>query len=138
MALHENKIGNFEFIALEGELVPPRQRLVTDDRPGVTGTEFTLLARKGTPFQLISQVDAEDYDDARELYLQYRDLIEDVPQEVVKAGLSCEVEDNYLCKVMDVTPLDIRTIRGAVGNLISEDAEGFLVCRWDLIAVPIA
>lgn len=139
MALKDNSIGTFQFIALIGEPIAPTQRVMLDDRPGVTGTEVTLLARKGRPFQLISQVDAVDYDDANDLYLSYRETIEQDALELTKGGISTLASDNYNVKVIDVVPLRILPIRGAVGNKIASTGnQGFCECQWTLIAVPLA
>jgi hypothetical protein len=138
VAVLDNSIGPFSFITLQGQRIPPMVKVAIDDRPGVTGSEFTLLAYKGTPFTLVSQVDTDTYDDAWPTFLHYLDATAMDPLELVQEGNSSIVEGNYRVKVLTVLPLRIVKIRGAVGRkLAASPNEGFVEARWDLMAVPL-
>lgn len=137
MALTTNKIGAFTFIALMGERVPPAQVNAIDSRAGVQGEEFTLLGKKGQPFAVVSQVDADDYNAAWTTFNSYLAACASDAVEMIQGGIST-VAEGYKVKVLAVTPVRIITIRGASGNKqAAAPNTGFVEARWDLIAVPI-
>jgi hypothetical protein len=136
MALLENKIGANEFIALQGEVVPPEQDVLLDDRQGADGTEKVLVGLKGHPFQLVSHADAVDYDDANQLLGQYKGLIELDIQQLIKGGFDYDDFDPaFRVQVLRVTALKILAITGCVGGL-RPPSGGYISARWELIAVP--
>jgi hypothetical protein len=135
MALTENKIGEHAFIALRGEPIPPMQTTMIDDRPGVDGSETLLTGFKGRPFSMVSQADAESYAEAKQLVSDYALLIEGDAVTLVHGGVTSD-SLGYRVLILNVEPISVRTIRGGVGNLISQAAEAFVECRWDLLAVP--
>lgn len=138
MALQDNSIGAFDFITLLGQVVPPSYQVLTEDRPGVDGTEFILAGNKGRPFSLVSQVDCASYTAAVATFQNYLGLKVVAPVPLIQGGV------NYLTyailfKVVNVElmPGSPKTIRGAVGNKLGPSPnQGFLECRWDLVAVP--
>lgn len=137
MALSTNSISGFPFIALEGEVVPPSYQVVANDRPGVDGTEFILVGNKGRPFSLVSKVDCASYVEGRSVifpaYLATK-VLQPVP--LTQGGI-VSTSDGWLVKVLDVIMLRCATIRGAVGNKQGNSPnQGYLECRWDLVAVP--
>lgn len=136
MALTTNKIGIHQFICLQGQQQPPAQVKVIDERQGVNGSEFVLTGKKGRPFSLISMVDCDSYEDALNTHIVYQRLIEEDAQEIVQADVSGD-SLGYRVVVLNVELLEARRIAGAAGNLFSDQAGGFLVCRWDLCAVPL-
>lgn len=129
----KNSIGSFEFIALQGSLAAPREMVAVDQRPGVNGTELTKLGKKGEPFQMVSQVDAPNYDAARALYLQYLDLVGANPVDLVQGGKGIAGEA-YSVAVLGVEIGRISPISRSVGGLNSP-SNAFLECLWTLIAV---
>jgi hypothetical protein len=138
MALQTNSIGGHSFIALLGEPIPPSFQVLTESRPGVDGTEFILAGNKGLPFSLLSQVDCADYADGLIVFGAYLSMKVIGPVPMVQGGVNSAAE-GYLVKVVNVqrAPGSPKTIRGAVGNKLgSAPNEGFLECRWDLVAVP--
>lgn len=136
MALHENSIAGFQFISLEGELAPPAHQIVTDDRPGVDGSEHTLVGKKGRPFSLLSRVDVADYAAAKSKFAGYRLLIEFDAVALIQGGVSTTGE-GYKVKVLDVIARRMFTIRGATGYRIDATSQGFLEAEWILQAVEI-
>jgi hypothetical protein len=137
MPLTTNKIGDFEFIALRGEPVIPKQAVAIMDRPGIDGSEKILLGKKGVPFALVSQVDQASYQAAKETLLEYQDLIAEDSVALVQAGVDSE-QLGYRVQVLNVNeaPGGCRPIRGAVGNALNQPSEAFLEAIWELIAVP--
>lgn len=135
MAVHENSIAGFQFISLEGELVPPAYQIVTDDRPGVDGSEHTLVGKKGRPFSLVSKVDVADYAAAKSKFAGYRLLIEFDAVSLTQGGVSTTTE-GYKVKVLDVIARRLGPIRGATGYRIDATSQGWCECEWILQAVP--
>lgn len=135
MAYLRNSIGPFNFISLEGAVDIPGQVIVVDSRPGVDGMEFTLLGLKGQPFPMISTVDIDDLFWSDPSVQDYKTLIELGAVDVWKNGVPLLAD--CLVKVLNVTKLDTRQIATAVGNKLSAQSGALLVCRWDLVAVPI-
>jgi hypothetical protein len=136
MALLDNSIGAHRFIAIYGVPEPPREVLELDERGGTDGTEITKLGIKGRPFQLVTHVDAVSYNFARSTFDQYRLLIADPPVDLIVGGVnSSAANPPYKVKVLNVTPIRIDRIAGAVGGLNAPSA-GWLECAWDLIAIP--
>lgn len=136
MAIATNRIGTFGFSALLGNPIVPRMLVAENDRPGSAGTEFMLVGKKGDRFVLISHVDTDTYEDARDLYPKYLALTASGALELVQGGVS-STDQNYKVKVVDVIQLDAKQLRGACGNRQSNQSLGFLVCRWELKSVPV-
>jgi hypothetical protein len=136
MALTTNTIGPFVFIALRGEALPPQQRILADDRPGIDGTEFVQIGKKGEPFVLISQVDAQSYAAAKVFLRTYQEATTWDAQQLVQGGVS-SVDLGYKVKVLAVRPLRMMTIRGATGLRHHPPSQGWIECQWDLVAVPL-
>src|SRR5687768_8011579 len=135
MALSDNKIGDHRFVSLDGEPIPPMQIAVLDDRNGVDGSEKILVGTKGTPFSLVSQVDAEDYATGKGYIDQYKALIDGDAVTLVQGGVDHDGR-GFRVLVLRVEPLDVRPIKGASGNKINPPSEGWVITRWDLVAVP--
>lgn len=135
MALPENSIGPYNFVTLLGQVLPLRETLEMDQRGGVDGTEFTKLGEKGQPFQIVSQVDSESYDNAWQTLHGYRSLISDPPKELVVHNTPFSTF-GYNVKVLAVNPLpnSPRAIRSVTGGLFPP-SRAWLECVWDLIAV---
>ena len=130
-----NSIGDFQFLTMRGEVFAPRQMLEMDQRAGVEGTEFTLLAAKGTPFQVFTQVDAPSFAHAQDESVAYLEAIEDGTLSLTKDGVDFSGY-GFEVKVLNVTPVNIRAIRSAVGG-INPPSLAWLEAVWDLIAVAI-
>lgn len=135
MAYLRNSIGDFNFISLEGAVDAPGQMIAIDSRPGVAGMEFTLLARKGQPFVMMSTVDMDSIFWADSELSAYKGLIDEGPVWVWKNGVP--LVNACLVKVLNVTKVDVQQISNAVGNKLSNQSGALLTCRWDLIAVPL-
>lgn len=136
MSYLENSIDVWQFVSLQGFQDPPAQTKAVYDRPGVDGSEFLLTGTKGRPFTLISQADAESYQDAIDTFDAYKRLIDGDAVTVVQGGISSDSR-GYRCVVMNVEAIDIRAIFGAVGNLLHSPSQGWIIARWDLVAVTI-
>ena len=135
MALDTNSIGSFSFIALLGDLVPPREQLEVSARPAVEGVTVTRTGKRGMPFRLRSQVDQASYAAARATYRQYVDLIRDDPQVLIQGGV-VSTSEFYKVQVLDVRAVRIGPIKSASGGLFAPSL-GWLECDWDLIAILI-
>lgn len=133
MALQNNSIGRFDFIALHGRLQPPREHLEITQRAAVDGTQITKFGKKGVPFQMVSRVDATTYQSARQLARFYLLLINSNPQTLVQAGISSDAE-GYRVQVLSVEPLRIAQIRGASGGRHFPSL-GWIEATWTLIAI---
>ncbi len=136
MSLLTNSIGANEFLALQGEVIPPQPNIILDDRQGADGTEKVLVGLKGHPFSLVSHADAVDYADAVQLLGQYKGLIELDIQQLIKGGFDYDDFDPaFRIQVLRVTALRILATTGCVGGL-RPPSGGYISARWDLIAVP--
>lgn len=130
MSLTTNSIDSFSFIALKGDIEPPKQALQTDQRLGVDGTEFTETGTRGKPFQLRSQVDCNDYQSAISTFDTYYALIGNDPVTVIQAGIS-SADRGFKCQVMDVKLVNAQTIVSVGGS----GGNGWLDCQWTLLSV---
>lgn len=135
MAVTTNSIGNFSFIALLGDPMPPREQLEVAARAAVEGVTVTRTGKRGVPFRLRSMVDQESYTAARATYLQYVDLIRDNPQSLIQGGID-STSQQYKVQVLDVRAVRIGPLKSPVGGLNSPSL-GWLECDWDLIAILI-
>ncbi len=137
MSYLTNKIDVYEFISLQGQMIPPAQTKIILDRPGVNGSEFVLTGTKGRPFSLISQVDDSTRENAIYTFQGYQRLVDGDAIEVIQGGVSSD-SLGYRCAVLNVEPIAIMAIAGGVGNVFSDPPhQGFIIARWDLIAVPV-
>jgi len=132
MAL-ENKLDVFAFLTLRGEVVFPRQMIELDQRNGVDGTEATLLGTKGSPFQLMSQVDQASFSYASFEAKQYHDLIEDGAVDLIKDGIDYSIY-GLKFQVLNVTIVKCQRITTAVGG-INPPSLAWLEAVWELIAI---
>ena len=136
MARLDNLIGDFRVQGFRGHRDPPTQRLQLDERPGVDGTEITKLGVKGLPFPIISWVDTADYDAAWAEFEQYKTLVGGDATDLIVAGISTLLVENYLVKVLDVRALEVAPIRPGAGGL-NPPSQGFLMVQWDLLPLPL-
>ena len=128
-----NSIGQFEFLALHGNVEPLKEQTVVLSRPGVTGVAVWKTGTRGVRFTLRSVVDAESFEAARQLFADYKGSIGQDPVELVWSDLSLAGE-GFQVIVLDVRPANIRGILGGVGGLNSPSL-GWCECDWDLVAV---
>jgi len=135
MPLLDNKIGEKNFIALLGNVIPPTEMVEIDQRPAVDGTEVTRTGSKGKPFQMLSRVDTRNYADCHYLVDEYKTLIGDEPVDLVQGGVSM-ASRGFKVVVLNVEMFRALAISAAVGaNLQLSQPRGLLECRWDLIAI---
>jgi hypothetical protein len=132
MAYLTQRIAGFEFIAILGAPDESAQMLSIDSWGGVNGVDFTDEGKKGTPFSILTVVDANDKLDADLKVRAYKDLIAQGSVSVTQDGEI--LTDRF--KVLAVVPSPIRKISTSVGNKKSAQAGALLECRWDLIALP--
>jgi len=130
------EIGTFEFVALKGNWIPPAEQIQVDERPGVDGTEAVKRGRKGRPFPIVSQVDAANINAAYSLFQQYQGLIDGDAVEMTLNSVDSGTLD-FKVLVLDVQPLQIRAMRGAVGYVKNPPSLAWLECAWTLLAVPV-
>ncbi len=135
MALLDNSIGPYNVAGWFGQPVPPSEQLAVEERDGVDGTEITKLGRKGQPFPLVSFVDCADIVAARAQLRDYLALKSEDPMDLVHAGVSTNIVENYLVQVLDVRSRTIGAIRGLVGGLHS-NSQAILIAEWLLLPIP--
>jgi hypothetical protein len=136
MAILDNKIGTFRFVALLGNPMPPAQRVRIDDRPGFDNSEYALEGLKGEPFVVLSQVDADDYEDARALFLEYQELQGQDAVEFQQGGVSSTAQGWKVKVLMVRQERCLALAGGAVGGLTATPG-AWLECRWELQAIKI-
>ena len=130
-------IGNFRFLILAGQIVPPSPRIESFTRPGIDGVGLLDLGRQPDGFTMRSKVDAADLAAAEELFELYLDLKGQNPVALIKDGLeSTSARRPYLVAVLDVKQVVCRAIVGVVGGL-NPPSYGWLEADWHLVAVEI-
>lgn len=141
MARKEYKIGNFDFLTIDGVPMPPQELLALDQRHGVDGTEITRLGKKGEPFQLQTTRDYATYGTCFEFLKNYLDMIGDGPKDLLLADQDVSAF-GYRVNVLKVRSIRITRVAASVGGLVAgPPAEGvmigYMVCLWDLIATEV-
>ncbi len=131
MSLLDNSIGDFAFLALAGEIEPPREILEIEERAGIQGSEVTRMGAKGRPFVLQSRVDLQSYEEAKTLLDDYLGLVGADPVSVTQGGVTSQ----YLFIVLNINVLRIPPVAGGVGGFNS-NPRALLECRWTLLAIP--
>ena len=130
-----NSIGEFQFIALQGHPIPPREQPEVISRGGVDGVGVWRTGKRGEPFELVSQVDVASMDGARRLFKQYVDTIAQDPVVLVQDNYDYSAE-GWKVVVLDVQQRQRHAIISAVGGLNSP-SRAFLECAWKLVAIEI-
>lgn len=125
-------IGQFAFIALDGQPDIPKPSVSVVARPGVDGLGFFQTGTRGQPFVLRSFTDASDFGFARALASQYTTLIGTI-QPCVWSGLPMAADGVYVM-VIDVRPVEVRAVAGGYGVTV-ETPGAICVCEWLLVAV---
>jgi hypothetical protein len=131
MTLTDNSIGDFDFLALIGNPVPPVERVSIDQRPAIDGTTITRDGNRGAPFSMMSRADALNYGAAIQRFQEYVQSCGGKPVTLIQGGVSSDAR-GFKVVVLSVQRLRAaslsRSIGGAYGGAILE-------CRWDLIAI---
>lgn len=136
MAVH--KIGGNLFLALRGQVVPPSQRVVPVERPGVDGAGFLFLGRLPEPFTLRSQVDCQSLIDGQLRFDSYLELKDADGVELIKDSLAyLEAPRPWMVKVVDVQLVTLRAIIGMVGGL-HWPSLAWLEADWTLVPVEVS
>ncbi len=131
----QNSIGGHEFLAILGNIVPTRERLLPPvQRPGVDGTGIRKAGNKGSLFTLISQVDSATIDSARAKAELYLEQIDADPVVLIISDYNFSTQDNWKVKVYDVRVRRIHGIVQATGG-INDPSGAFLECEWNLMAI---
>lgn len=125
-----NQIGDFEFIAIHGEPLAPREQLDVIQRPGVDGTGFLQIGRRGEPFELLTMDDAETRQIAEDMLVDYRALITQTPVSLTRSGVTYP----WLVQVLDVQAAAISDLLGSAGGRHPPSA-AVVRARWRLVAV---
>jgi hypothetical protein len=133
MAVTDNKIGDFDFISLNGNVNAPAEQLVIDQRIGIDGTEITQTGKRALPSILRSHRDVEDLAAGRRLYREYLDSIQDNPVEVIKDGES-SLDGAWKGQAIEVQLIYLGGMSGSVGGL-EDNPAAFLICEWTIIAI---
>lgn len=134
MAVLDNKIGDFDFIALRGNVNAPAMQLVLDQRAGVDGVEVTQTGTRAAPSVLTSARDVADLAAGRRLYRDYLDSITENPVEVIQDGES-SLDGQWKAQVLGVRLVVLEAITASVGGLEEDPPSAILVCEWTIIAI---
>lgn len=134
MALPLNQLGDFTFITLVGNPVALSEQLELIQRSGLDGTMLRKLGKRGTPFELVGQVDVADLAAGRELYRQYLALKGADPVPLTWHDCESTAEDGALVAVLDVQIRALHKIGPSAGGLTTNPG-AFLESGWSLIAV---
>lgn len=131
----QNSIGEHEFLAILGSVLPPREQLLAPvQRPGVDGTGVRKAGSKGTLFTLISQVDSATITTARAKAELYLAQIDADPVTLIISDHNFNTSDNWKVKVYDVRVRRIHSVVQATGG-INDPSDAFLECEWNLMAI---
>jgi hypothetical protein len=88
MPFHQNSIGSFQFLSMDGAVYPRQQQKELIERSGVGGTGARKLGIRGRPFELLTTNYEQSLIAAEGKLQEYADLCdEDVPIAVVKNGV---------------------------------------------------
>jgi hypothetical protein len=126
-------IGAYTFIALDGNVILPREHAEITQRPGIAGTGLWLQGTFGDQFTLRSRVDEESMEAASDLMRGYSLSVGTIVQ-LVKDDL--DYYDAYVVKflVVAVRQVTMHAIETSSGGLNAPSA-AWLEADWDLVAV---
>ena len=130
-----NTIGNFQFIALHGNPVPPKGQPMVLARAGVDGVGIWRAGVRGVPFEMVSQVDAPNMAVARQLLKAYVDSIEQDPVPLIQDDYDYTAE-GWKVVVLDVEQRQRHAIISPVGG-INLPSLAYLEASWTLIAIAV-
>lgn len=125
-------IGEFEFVNISLLSLGTQRQLELESRAGVDDVAVWDLGLKGMPFEVRTFAVADDLEEARELYKDYRDIVGD--KVVIKFGDALEEQ----VTVLKVLPLEggIRQIAGGLATNPTRTVQGICECIWHLISHP--
>lgn len=134
------KIGDFEFLNLQGMPQAPERKIEVITQPGRDGaTIWDNAVLTDAPFQLTSYTDVESSTEANSTYLSYVQSIGFVARELIHQGvesyLGIEASDPLPALlpskvvVLGVRKVESKGIRVPVGF----EKPGLLVCTWTLL-----
>lgn len=130
------QIDSLEFLTLDGPIGRRTEQLEIVQRPGVPDQGLWRTNLRGKPFELLSQVDCLSLADAHTTYAEeYVLLIGADPVNVIQGGVDFGTTEDLAFAVLDCQLVEARHILTAVGGL-NPPSEGFLICRWTLLALP--
>lgn len=134
----EFSIGEFEFISLSRAIPRPTKKIVREVRAGVAGTTFWDTASRGTPFTVLSIVNADDVSAALDLFEQYQALKDEF--EPVQVTWDGNLLDPVRLMILDVDVIEhglYATLMG-IGGVADTPSFGMLKCRWEVEAVNMS
>lgn len=112
MPVHINKIGEFQFLEMEGSPELRKQRLEIIERFGVDGSGVRKTGKRGRPFQIRTMNYEESFESAKAKFDLYKLLIGDDHQEWIRQSVS---EGTFL--VLDVVEQDRYAIFNSIGGI---------------------
>lgn len=129
MPIHDNTIGEYRFIDIQGNIEPRGQQLELIVRPGFDGLFARKTGSRGVPFTIRTVSYATTFTTARAATLLLKELIGAEPQEVIKYSVS---HGNFL--VLNVREIECR----AMVNSTAENTSGppfqvRMVHEWELV-----
>jgi len=133
MAVLENKIGVYSFLAIAGEPPVPQEQIAIAQRPGVDGIELIKLGIKSRPVTLRCIRDCADPTDVQMLLEEFL-LLKETPQELIHNGVSSHIHW-YNISILDVVVAMQQPISKAIGGLLADPT---VLASFDFTVIPVA
>ena len=130
----DHRIGQFEFLDLEGNPEQVKRQLTVLARAGVDGHTVVDEGRRGTPFVLRSRVDQQDLAAGRATYGAYAALIGGDPVQLVWQDLDLDGED-FQVLVLDVVQSRLHALAWGSAGGLNPPSRAWLECDWTLLAI---
>ena len=127
-----NRIGEFLFLTLKGEIQTKREHVRTLTRAGVEGIAFALDGIWGEPFDLESQLDHLSVVKADEAHQEYLELLGKDPVDLVYTSTTFGT-----VKVVDIQQGGLETVGCMVGGFnIPLGGAGYIARTiWTLVHI---
>ena len=130
-----NAIGTFLFLELEGTPIPPQEALRLVTRPGVDGTGFSRIGRRGPEFTLTSKVDVgSNY--LAQLLMSYYTVLVGQSTSLIKDNID-SIAHGYVVAVLGVRPRACHALVTTCGGGLNWPSYAWLEAIWRLRAIEI-
>jgi len=134
MAILSNKIGPFSFVSLSAPPQTPHERSEIIQRPGVDGTGFLRIGKKGEPFDVESRVDVTDWATANAVAASYKAIVNAGTYDLTFAGINY-TSAGVKFVVTGVEVLSIKRLAKSSGGL--SNGLALVTARWKLFPVIV-
>lgn len=131
MPVYINKIGDFQFLEMDGVFHLRQQELEPITRVGIDGTGLRRLGERGKPFEVVTLNYEADFDSAEDKVDEYLELVGSDPVAVIRFSES--EGDFFVLQVREQRPPF--AIFNSLGGLVGGEQVCHLV-SWTLLAGP--